>query len=212
MKHFATQQWIDFVNQVTTQDQQRLMQEHLGSGCKACRETVALWQKVRNAAATEASYQPPADALRLVKAAFATAGLAGKQKKTNSLIEVLFDSFSQPALAGARSISIGTRQMLYRADPYQIDIQIEARTEGNRLVVTGQLLDINHPDIVVSDVPITISNRRGNLVQTVTNQFGEFSGEVKNSGDLEFSFPGRTEKRIVISLRNALGRRPRGKQ
>ena len=43
---------------------------------------------------------------------------------------------------------------------------------------------------------------------TITNQFGEFRGELENTGDLELSFPGQGEKSIVISLRNALGNLP----
>ncbi len=100
--------------------------------------------------------------------------------------------------------------MLYRADPYQIDIQMEAKPEGNRLMVTGQLLDLNNPGIVGRDVKITLSNHRGNVMHTITNQFGEFRGEIENTGDLEFSFPGQGEKTIAISLRNALGDLPGG--
>ena len=205
MKHFTTAEWIDFVNQVTSQKQQAAMQKHLGTGCKGCEEAVALWQKIRNTAVLEASYQPPAADVRIAKAAFAAAGRAAPQSAKGSFVEVLFDSFLQPMLAGARSTSLGTRQMLYRADPYQIDIQIEAKPEGNRLMVTGQLLDVSSPGIVGRDVNITLSNHRGNVIHTVTNQFGEFRGEIENSGDLELSFPGKGEKSIVISLRNALG-------
>jgi hypothetical protein len=121
---------------------------------------------------------------------------------------VLFDSFLQPMLAGARSSGLGTRQMLYRADPYQIDIQIESKPDGNRLMVTGQFLDVSSPGIVGRDVKITLSNHRGNVMHTITNQFGEFRGELENTGDLELSFPGQGEKSIVISLRNALGNLP----
>ena len=205
MTHFTTAEWIDFVNQVTSQKQQAAMQKHLGTGCKGCEEAVALWQKIRNTAVLEASYQPPAADVRIAKAAFAAAGRATHQSAKGSFVEVLFDSFLQPMLAGARSTSLGTRQMLYRADPYQIDIQIEAKPEGNRLMVTGQLLDVSSPGIVGRNVNITLSNHRGNVIHTVTNQFGEFRGEIENSGDLELSFPGKGEKSIVISLRNALG-------
>ena len=205
MKHFTTAEWIDFVNQVTSQERQAAMQKHLGTGCKRCKEAVALWQKIRNTAALEASYQPPAADVRIAKAAFAAAGRATHQSAKGSFVEVLFDSFLQPTLAGTRSTSLGTRQMLYRADPYQIDIQIEAKPEGNRLMVTGQLLDVSSPGIVGRNVNITLSNHRGNVIHTVTNQFGEFRGEIENSGDLELSFPGKGEKSIVISLRNALG-------
>jgi hypothetical protein len=205
MKHFATQEWVDFVNHVASNDQQAAMQKHLATGCKRCTETVSLWQKVSKTAAVEASYQPPQDTVRLAKAAFVTSGLAQTKKESKGLIEVLFDSFQQPALAGARSVVIGTRQMLYRADPFQIDIQIEPKLGSNRLVITGQLLDLSHPGVIGRDIQVTLSNHRGSTVLAATNQFGEFSGEVENSGDLELSIPGEGEKPIVISLRNALG-------
>ena len=202
MKHFTTDEWIDFVNQVNSVKQQEAMRKHLGAGCKRCMDTVALWQKVRNTAAEEARYQPPAEQVRMVKAAFAAAGQA---KEKSRFVEVLFDSFLQPMLAGARSGGVGTRHLLYRAEPYQIDIQLEAKSEGNRIVVTGQLMDVSSPGIVARGVKMTLSNHRGNAIDTVTNEFGEFRGEIENSGDLDLSFAGQSDKRIVISLRNALG-------
>src|ERR1700675_1500120 len=182
MKHFSTQEWVDFVNHVVMGNQQEAMQKHLATGCKRCAETVSLWQKVSKTAAAEASYQPPAGTVRLAKAAFATAGMAQPQKESRGVIEVLFDSFLQPAVAGARSVVIGTRQMLYRADPYQIDIQIEAKPGGNGLMVTGQLLDVSSPGVVGRDVEITLSDHRGNFIHTMTNQYGEFRGEIESTG------------------------------
>jgi hypothetical protein len=211
MKHFSTEEWVDFVNQVIASNQREAMQKHLATGCNRCTETVSLWQKVSKTAAAETSYQPSADTVRMAKAAFATAGMAQAKQQSPGLIEVLFDSFLQPAVAGARSVVIGTRQMLYRADPYQIDIQIEPKPGSNRLVITGQLLDLSHPGIIGRDIQVTLSNRRGNTVLAPTNQFGEFSGEIENSGDLELSIPGDGDRPIVISLRNALGNLPGGK-
>jgi hypothetical protein len=211
MKHFSTEEWIDFVNQMLTGNRKEAMQKHLATGCRRCKETVSIWQKVSKTAAAEALYQPPADTVRLAKAAFATVGLAQAHGGSRGFIEVLFDSFRQPAVAGARSVVIGTRQMLYRADPYQIDIQIEPKPGSNRLVITGQLLELNRPGVIGRDIQITLSNRRGNTVLASTNQFGEFSGEIENSGDLELVIPGDGEQPIVISLRNALGNLPGGK-
>jgi hypothetical protein len=211
MKHFETQEWIDFVNHVLKGNQQEAMQKHLATGCKRCMETYRLWQKVGKTAAAEASYQPPASAVRLAKAAFVTAGMAQPQKESRGVIEVLFDSFLEPAVAGARSIVVGTRQMLYRADPYQIDVQIEPKPGSNRMVVTGQLLDLSHPGVIERDIQVTLSNRRGNTVVAATNQFGEFSANIENSGDLELTIPGEGDEPIVIFLRNALGNLHGGK-
>ncbi|HEY2548253.1 MAG TPA: hypothetical protein VGI46_19430, partial [Candidatus Acidoferrum sp.] len=197
MKHFSAEEWVNFVSQVLAADQRAAMQKHLATGCKQCKETVSLWQKVSKAAAAEADYQPSPETVRLAKAAFATSGLARSKKASQSLIEVLFDSFAQPALAGARSVVIGTRQMLYRADPYQIDIQIEPKPGTNRLVITGQLLDLSNPDVIGQNIQVTLSNHRGHSVIASTNQFGEFSGELENSGDLELSIPGQADQSIL---------------
>jgi hypothetical protein len=211
MKHFSTEEWVDFVNQLVTAGQKQAMQKHLATGCKRCSETVSLWQKVSKTASAETSYQPSADTVRLAKAVFVTTGLAQKQKQSKGLIEVLFDSFLQPAVSGARSVVTGTRQMLYRADPYQIDIQIEPKPGSNHLVITGQLLDLSNPGVIGRDIQVTLSNHRGHSAIAATNQFGEFSGEIENSGDLELSIPGTGEQPIVISLRNALGNLRGGK-
>src|ERR1700739_2344325 len=92
------------------------------------------------------------------------------------------------------------RQMLYRAEPYQIDIQVEVQPERNRLAVTGQMLDIRHPEVVGRDVQVILSKVCVCAVITVTNQFGELHGEVENSGNLELSFLGRDGKPIFILL------------
>jgi hypothetical protein len=211
MKHYSTEKWVDFVNHTVTAGQQKDMHNHLAIGCKRCKETVSLWQKVSKTAAAEANYQPPADTVRLAKAVYLTTRLNTPPKESRSLVEVLFDSFLQPTAAGARSIVIGTRQMLYRADPYQIDIQIEPKPGTNRLVITGQLLDLSNPGVIGHDIQITLSNHRGNTFVAATNQFGEFSGELENTGDLELIIPGEAEKPIIISLRNALGKLLGGK-
>jgi hypothetical protein len=98
--------------------------------------------------------------------------------------------------------------MLYRVDPFQIDVQVEAKPGSRRIVVTGQMLDLSNNQIIAQQTSILISNMRGQAVQTMTNQFGEFSGEIDNSGDLQMTFASPSGKPIVISLREALGRLP----
>ena len=94
--------------------------------------------------------------------------------------------------------------MLYRAEPYQADLQIDLQQEPNRLIVTGQLLDVNRPEIFARDVQVTLSNCGASVATAVTNQFGEFHGEIENSGDVDISFPGRGGKPIVILLRDVV--------
>ena len=205
MKHFTTVEWIDLVNQVLAPNTKLEMEEHLAD-CKQCTTEFLRWQRIRQLSAGEASYQPPEQTVRIVKAAFAGSQFAEQRKGARGVLAVLFDSFLQPALAGVRSGGSGTRRILYGADPYQIDLQIEAQNEGKNLLVTGQLMDFRQPEMVGSEVPVLFSNLRGGTIQGRTNQFGEFRAEMENSGDLELVFHGDKDEPIVISLRDALGR------
>jgi hypothetical protein len=204
MTHYSTEQWIDFVNGTSAQTAHQEMQKHLDSGCKHCKGIVATWQKIRRSAAQEAQFQPPDDAIRVAKAAFGNAGFESKPGLAGILAELIFDSGRTPALAGVRSVGMQSRQMMFSANPFQIDVNIDAKPGETRLSVTGQLMDTSQPDSVARGIPVTLSNRRGQTIQTVTNDFGEFQGEIENRGDLELTFPGHGEKPVVVSLRDAL--------
>jgi hypothetical protein len=208
MKHFTTEEWIDFVNDAVAKTGRLEMERHLEQGCQRCKKAILLWQKVRQTAKSAADSQPPENAVRIVKAGFTGTGQYGKRVKMPGLVEVLFDSFLQPLAAGARSAESGIRQMLYRADPYQVDLHIEAKPAANKIVVTGQLLDLRNPDLPGRDVPVVISNLRGHVVQTVTNEFGEFREEIRSSSDLELKLLGDSEKAVIISVKDALGELP----
>ena len=143
---------------------------------------------------------------------YVAVGLRINSQETGGPVQLLFDSIMQPAAPGIRSAAMNVRQILYRAEPYQIDLQIEVQLDRDRLVVTGQLLDVSHPEIAGRDVQVSLSDGRGNIVNTVTNQFGEFGGEVNNSGDLELSFLSHSGKPIVILLRGTLGPSPKVKK
>src|SRR6266446_5417650 len=181
------------------------MKEHLEQGRERCSKALSLWQRVRKTAETETNYTPPGEAVRIAKAFFADSKLTKERGQSDSLAEVLFNSYLRPVLEGTRSSGIGTRQMLYRAGPFQIDLLIESPAGGRNVVVTGQLLDLRHPEIVGHNLQVALSNLRGRVVQTTTNQFGEFCQEIENTGSLELKFHGANHKPVVISLRDNLG-------
>jgi hypothetical protein len=206
MKHYPTEEWIDFVNGVAASTDMVEMRKHLEQGCKRCSQALSGWQRVRRALAAEAGYQPPAQAVRIAKAMFAGSEWARTEEAADGIL-VLFDSFQAPVLAGVRSTGSGAaRRMLYRADPFRVDLQIEAQLASKHVVVTGQLLDLRHPESVGSEMPVLVSNMRGHVVQATTNRFGEFREEIENSGHLELVFRGVDNKPITISLRDVLGR------
>jgi hypothetical protein len=180
------------------------MRGHL-ERCERCSKTLSLWQRVRRTAGAETNYTPPGEAVRIAKAFFADSKLTKARGRSDSLAELLFDSFLRPVLEGSRSSGMGTRQMLYRAGPLQIDLLIESQANGRNVVVTGQLLDLRHSELVSHNLQVTLSNLHGRVVQTATNQFGEFREKIENSGKLELKFHGTNYGPVVISLRDDLG-------
>jgi len=61
----------------------------------------------------------------------------------------------------------GTRQMLYRADPFRLTFQVEAKPDGNRIVVNRPMLDLDIPVLPAKRPASWISNMRGHIVSAV---------------------------------------------
>jgi hypothetical protein len=210
MKHFKGEEWVDFVNRTTSPEQMAVIQKHLVSGCEKRPKHVALWRKVRGLAAAESDYHRSEQALREAGARFAPARWAGSRDEKSTVTEVLFDSFLEPVFSGARADHTEMRHVLYRVAPFQIDLQIEAKPGDDRMVVTGQVLDMGRPEIFGSGLHVTLYNQCGNLVHELTNEFGEFHVEIKNSDDLVLVLRCDSEKPIIITLQDPLGDWPGG--
>src|SRR5260221_3207603 len=100
MKHFTTEEWIDFANAAVAGSKRHQMERHLEEGCPRCKKLMSLWQKVRLTAKSAAEWEPPEQAGRIAKAGFSAVRLAGKPARSARLVEVLFDSFLKPLLQG----------------------------------------------------------------------------------------------------------------
>jgi hypothetical protein len=210
MKHFKAAESIDFFNRATSREQMEAIQKHLARGCEKRAKLVALRRKAGSFATAASAYQPSEQALRETAAMFGPAGWAGSPNEKSRVTELLFDSFLPPVFSGSRADHTGIRHVLYRAAPFQIDLQIEAKPGHDLMVVTGQVLDMGRPEIFGSGLYVTLFNRSGNLVHELTNEFGEFHAEIKNSDDLVLALRCDSETPIVITLKDPLGDPPGG--
>jgi hypothetical protein len=117
-------------------------------------------------------------------------------------VELLFDSFAAQAF-GARASVHPQRHLLYRADPLELDLLIEKRLDANRLRITGQLLDTSLPTVFRRSIRVTLWNFGQSFVTLRTNEWGEFLGEIEDSGELMVAL--KIQRReVVISIRNVL--------
>lgn len=125
-----------------------------------------------------------------------------RRREAQAQVELLFDSSETPAF-GARSTTHPQRHLLYRAEPFELDLLIELLPDSNTLSITGQLLDASLPTVFRRGVRITLWNFRQSFVTLRTNEWGEFLGEIEDSGELMVSLKVHARE-IVISIRNVL--------
>lgn len=125
-----------------------------------------------------------------------------RRREAQPQIELVCESFATPPL-GVRSIAHPQRHLLYRAEPFELDLLIELLSDCNRLRITGQLLDTNLPAVFRRGVRVTLWNLRQSVVTLRTNEWGEFLGEIEDSGELMVALKVQLRE-IVISIRNVL--------
>lgn len=124
------------------------------------------------------------------------------RRREEPQIELLFDSFATPAF-GVRSATHPQRHLLYRAEPFEFDLLIELRSDSNRLRITGQLLDTSLAVVFRRGVRVTLWDFRQSFATLRTNEWGEFLGEIEDTGQLMVSLKVQMRE-IVISIRNVL--------
>ncbi len=201
MKHFALEDWADFVREVGEPIQRAAMQRHLNEGCKRCLRAVAVWQSVLDISRQEANYQPPESAVRSARAYYGVyrpqVGLSGVAK----IAELIFDSFRQPLPAGVRASGAASRQLLYRLGKTLIDVRFEAGDKPNWVSLVGQILDSAQTDRGVSDVPVALLYRSEPVAQSVSNQFGEFHMAFGAAQELHLRIGRSAQETILIPLR-----------
>lgn len=125
-----------------------------------------------------------------------------RRREPERRIELLFDSFAT-APVGARSTTHPQRHLLYRAEPFELDLLLELRPDSNRLRITGQLLDTSLPAVFRRGVRVTLWNFRKSFLTLRTNEWGEFLGELEDSGELMVAVKIQLRE-MVISIRNVL--------
>lgn len=211
MKHFSEQAWIDFVRGLPPRkgearppegtDFHADLESHLAAGCLDCTTTHGFWKQVYGVAARESDYCPPENAVRVVKLEFA----ASHQQRAAQAHEasLVFDTLSQPLLAGIRSITAAARQLLYEADGLTVDLRFDRHPRSNKVHLIGQVLAVAKSRASIAGLPVMLWTEEGMPVaENVTNDFGEFHLAFAAQDHLRLSIQVADNKLIRIALAN----------
>jgi len=186
MKHFTVWDWVDFVGSVDEPETHAAMNAHLGS-CPSCQRTVEMLRSVGELALRESGYEPPERALRYAQAIYSLyrpekSGLA------RLIAQLVHDSAAVQLPVGIRAEDRLSRHLVYQAENYYLDLQLEYQPSG-RVTLVGQLANQGAPAVSTANVPVCLMERTTLLASTLCNQLGEFHLECAPSRNLRLHLP-----------------------
>lgn len=198
MKHFDISEWVDFVRDLVPERRRQDMARHLDTGCARCTKLATLLRDVSTAARVELA-SPPSASLRLATALFVPRPtfLDGARL----LARLVFDSAKAPLPVGIRSGQAMSRQVLYRAGEFDVDLRLEYDAVSPRVALVGQIANRLAPTQPVADVPVTVTAGSRVVAQTTASATGEFQLEYQRQPRMRLRVPMPAQQRwIDLSL------------
>src|SRR6266849_2775852 len=174
MKHFELAKWVDSARGLVEGSVRVAMERHLASGCRKCRQAAELLYKVQAAARNDAQVQIPHYALRCAQAVFK---------------RLLYDSFGEPLPVGLRTQQRLSRQALYQAGDYSLDLRLENERSSFCVALVGQIQNRKEPGTHLGGVPVLLLSGKQIVAQAVTNSMGEFHMEYAPTKHLRLYVP-----------------------
>jgi hypothetical protein len=189
MNHFAIEQWLDLVHGLVPDKERATMEQHLSSGCAMCNGVVSRLRKLVVATSADAGYVVPDYAVRSARAFFALQQPQKLLTLPRLVAKLVFDSLREPALAGVRSQHRITRQAMYEAGDYCVDLRMERERGSASVVLVGQIANRSRPEQRVARFPILLMSGKEVLGRTVSNSSGEFQIEYQPRKSLRLRVP-----------------------
>jgi hypothetical protein len=149
------------------------MERHLSGGCARCLKAVTLFRRVAETARADASWDVPAEVIERALDIFAIRVRATRPAR-RLLARLVFDSFREPLPAGVRSTRSVSRQVLYRAGSYFIDLRLDATAATRRVSLVGQVVRRGADRASTRTATVSLVDGRTVLSHAPVNSFGEF--------------------------------------
>lgn len=199
MAHFPEETWADFARGVSDAKTKSEINTHLASNCRICAPAFETWKRLNAIAATESTYCPPEDVVRMVKQEFAVKHAA--EPAQWSVAALVFDTLAQPLPVGVRAGAARARQLVYEAEGLTIDLRLDTHPRSKRVSAVGQVFDKRHAS-ALGHAAVVLWTEKGNpILETRANEHGEFQLEFDADQELRISIEsgGRMPVRIPLA-------------
>lgn len=196
--HFDATRWSDFIRGLLGGEEALRMSEHLDSGCRSCGRAVAALRRVTALAETDLRRSPKDWAVRSVKAYFKLEHPERAQKLTPLALQLAYDSLLEPAPVGTRSLQASSRQLVYYAQDYALDLRLDYQHGSHQIDLGGEIL--NRQSGPVSDVPAFLIADDQVVSHSVSGSLGEFYMRCTSEGSLRLCLLVGDEECLDVAL------------
>lgn len=205
-RHYELSEWADFVHELAPPSQSSRMEQHL-EDCRLCRHQVEFITKVARAAVADAGVQLPEHVFRLAKSIFALHEPEKGSSWSRIIARLVYDSFREPLPAGIRGTHRISRQAMYEAGDYCLDLKMEHEQGSAKVLLVGQIANAKQPERGIENVPVLLMSGKSTLARAVSNEFGEFQMEFASGKRLKLLVPVlEQQKEIEVQLNGMAGR------
>src|SRR5262245_48436954 len=139
-------------------------------GCSNCNELMEDWRRMHSFLRTTHLESAPPEFLERALAMFHLQPTAKRPVIREVVAEIVFDSFTQPAFAGARG-TMASRQVLLRAQEFDIHLKISMDPSQQQMI--GQVFARDENQFL-SSVRLQLLQDGKPLKTTWSDNFGEF--------------------------------------
>jgi hypothetical protein len=173
MLHADAATCADFVRGLLPPDARTALARHI-TVCRTCAGTVDWLRAVTAVAAADGEYEPPPHVLRRARAVFALERPRLIRALPRLVGKLMFDSLTQPALAGVRGPAGASRQAVFEAGDYAVDITVDQASGSSRTMLVGQVMSRVAPVAPITAAPVLLTAGETVVARTVCDRFGEF--------------------------------------
>lgn len=166
---------FDFLRGESSEKEREMVSEHLQKPCPRCRKEASRLREILELTEAPSLVAPPPWLLRQAILLFRQR-LPEPSSGWLSRIPafLIMDNWAESRLLGFRHIEPRSRQMFYRAGPYDIDILIEAAERTSGIDLLGQILPSQEGSPSCAGAHVELRQGEQVLGTTTVNELGEF--------------------------------------
>ena len=178
--HLSPEIALDWIDGRLAKGQENFWRDHLEL-CKECTRDVEGWRELKTNLRRPYLRSASSETIRQVTQIFRPAPPKTESRLRQLMASLIFDSFLDPALAGARGASVAARQLVMRAEEFDIHVKIWGEQDHKQML--GQLLPRGRQDFVSAARFHLLRN--GERLETASvDETGEFHFLDVPEGDL----------------------------